>query len=80
MHLIFFGNSQLPHTHDTAPHISPRRTRHRTVDVSHTQIVKEIGKGAFGTVFLVKHKDERRGDVIPLVLKKVKLAVGSFFY
>ena len=35
--------------------------------------MREIGKGAFGTVFLVKHKGES-GDVEPLVLKKVKLA------
>eukprot|EP00227_Mantoniella_beaufortii_P007294 CAMPEP_0197587114 /NCGR_PEP_ID=MMETSP1326-20131121/8848_1 /TAXON_ID=1155430 /ORGANISM="Genus nov. species nov., Strain RCC2288" /LENGTH=423 /DNA_ID=CAMNT_0043151805 /DNA_START=179 /DNA_END=1446 /DNA_ORIENTATION=- len=45
--------------------------------VSHNkgiQIVREIGKGAFGTVFLVKAQDKETGDLVPLVLKKVKLA------
>ena len=59
-------------TRNTERNFNP--VRPSTSPLLFTQIVKEIGKGSFGTVFLVKHKDERTGNVIPLVMKKVKLA------
>jgi hypothetical protein len=38
--------------------------------------VREIGKGAFGTVFLVKHKGES-GDVEPLARAYTRPLFGS---